>query len=474
MGRASVVTNGMDAVASQYEALRDGYAIREQVPATYVVWKQDGTYYGDHCLGTGVDYSGTNAASVINSAISVLTSGRTWNETVLLKGNITLTDKILMDSYTTLEISNNLALADSSDISMIENSNISTRLDHVLITGQGTIDHNRANNTGTIYGINLFCRDSEISNLHFTNMVDYSIRIFRPNGGSAIRYNKIHNIKVWDSIGVFADGYDITYQVTETYVQDSIFHNQDHATMPSGSFVYAKRSPATFVYDNYFTAPLDHGVHLRGSYACDIIRNTFDSIKKDGILLDRGDGDVTYEKIMDNTFFGVGISAVDTYSAIKMGSYTPAVWGSGVRNQIDDNRFQMGGGGFAEYCIELDAGGTYCSIQKNNFANMGDQNANKKISLAVATGNIVRNNQYYITENSGTDTITNPATFQTVAHGLDVTPTVDDFTITLAENPTNAITALWVDTIGAANFNLNVEPAPGASDLDFGWKVVVL
>lgn len=79
----------------------------------------------------------------------------------------------------------------------------------------------------------------------------------------------------------------------------------------------------------------------------------------------------------------------------------------------------------------------------------------------------------FVGKNKGTDSIANSSTSKQVAHGLSVTPTVDDFTITLAENPTNTPGAIWVDSIGAANFTVNCENDPGVSNLDFGWCVRV-
>lgn len=87
---------------------------------------------------------------------------------------------------------------------------------------------------------------------------------------------------------------------------------------------------------------------------------------------------------------------------------------------------------------------------------------------------IVRENIGFVTENSGTDTIAAANTAVVIAHGLAVTPTVDDIHITLAENPTNDIGLIWVDTIGAVNFTVNCRAVPGASALDFGWQAIVL
>jgi hypothetical protein len=88
----------------------------------------------------------------------------------------------------------------------------------------------------------------------------------------------------------------------------------------------------------------------------------------------------------------------------------------------------------------------------------------------AGSGNIVRDNKGFVSENSGTATLLNGNTTVTVAHGCSATPTV--INIAWRENPTNAIGDWWVDTIGATNFVLNGVD-PGASNLDFGWEAKV-
>ena len=83
--------------------------------------------------------------------------------------------------------------------------------------------------------------------------------------------------------------------------------------------------------------------------------------------------------------------------------------------------------------------------------------------------NVVKDNIGWITENSGTDTLT--TTSKTVAHGLDGTPTV--INICWRENTTDSVGDWWVDTIGGTNFVLNVATDPGANNLDFGWEAKV-
>lgn len=80
----------------------------------------------------------------------------------------------------------------------------------------------------------------------------------------------------------------------------------------------------------------------------------------------------------------------------------------------------------------------------------------------------------YVTENSGTATIANGNTSATVSHGLAVTPTLDDISVVMGENPTNDPGNIWVDTITSTQFNINCRNDPGASGLDVAWRAVVL
>ena len=73
---------------------------------------------------------------------------------------------------------------------------------------------------------------------------------------------------------------------------------------------------------------------------------------------------------------------------------------------------------------------------------------------------------------SGTDTIANAATTVVITHNLGSTPTLDNISIIMGEDPTNAIDAFWVDTIGATQFTINSNN-PGASNLDLAWSVEI-
>lgn len=72
---------------------------------------------------------------------------------------------------------------------------------------------------------------------------------------------------------------------------------------------------------------------------------------------------------------------------------------------------------------------------------------------------------------SGSASIANGTTSIAITHNLSYTPNAEDITVIGKENPTNSVGTIWVDTIGATQFTVNVENDPGASGWDFGWRV---
>lgn len=98
-------------------------------------------------------------------------------------------------------------------------------------------------------------------------------------------------------------------------------------------------------------------------------------------------------------------------------------------------------------------------------------NVGDNFSDAGSPSTTIRSTYGYVTENSGTATIANGNTSIVVTHGLATTPT--RVQITPRENPTNAVSFWWVDTLTATQFTININADPGASGLDFDWRAVV-
>lgn len=69
-----------------------------------------------------VDY-GVVASTVVTSAIAALTAGRTWKESVVCRGDFTITVTITLPSYTILELQGRFYLADATNAYILQTAN---------------------------------------------------------------------------------------------------------------------------------------------------------------------------------------------------------------------------------------------------------------------------------------------------------------------------------------------------------------
>jgi len=138
--------------------IEPGSAVEE---ASYIIFKDDeGLVYAKNGDTGEVEYQDTNAATVINWALSSLTPGRTWREKIVLKGNFTLTDSdsngycidLTNQDYTILDMYQAyFTLTDNQDATLFYSG--SGGVTNLVIQG-GEIDGNKANNNAG-YGLNL-------------------------------------------------------------------------------------------------------------------------------------------------------------------------------------------------------------------------------------------------------------------------------------------------------------------------------
>ncbi|MGQ9530542.1 MAG: hypothetical protein ACUVQX_03150 [Candidatus Bathycorpusculaceae bacterium] len=86
-----------------------------QITASYIIWRERDNYYAANASGI-VKFGGTKASEVIQSAIDALTVGRTWKEKIVLKGDFTISNTIIVRSYTTLEFQGKITVADNANL----------------------------------------------------------------------------------------------------------------------------------------------------------------------------------------------------------------------------------------------------------------------------------------------------------------------------------------------------------------------
>ena len=230
-----------------------------------------------------------------------------------------------------------------------------------------------------------------------------------------------------------------------------IIGNDIHHNTQSG--IWSRHGTANFA-DDYWT----RGVKIIGNDIHDNARNGLHLTYHKGI-------DISHNDIYNNSTSGAG-----TYFAVNL--TTPGVtYTYGVYDAIISRNhfFDTQGSVTQTKAFNIDnANGV--QIEGNDFKNI----TTVKTEVNSPTGIRMRNNIGYVTENSGTGTIASGATTAVVTHGLGVTPTLDDLSIVFGEQGTADYGRWWISSITSTQFTLNVSVDPGASNLDFAWKAIVL
>ncbi|RLI50743.1 MAG: hypothetical protein DRP09_19790 [Candidatus Thorarchaeota archaeon] len=114
-----------------------------------IVYKDDSTVWAEDSEGKTIAYgvAGEEDAAVIQSALDSLTEGRTWKETVVLRGSFTCEGGLLVPSYTKISNEGVLKLKGGVNEPLIRNKNYSKEAHNadseIEIIG-GTLDGNKS------------------------------------------------------------------------------------------------------------------------------------------------------------------------------------------------------------------------------------------------------------------------------------------------------------------------------------------
>ena len=116
--------------------------------ASYIIFlDSDGVAYAKSGDNGEIMYSGDNA-TVINNTLNALTSGRTWRERVVIKGDFEISSTIEIPSYTILDLTGaKLKLADGTNDNMIQFVNGGQSTPRYIDIIGGILDGNKTNNT---------------------------------------------------------------------------------------------------------------------------------------------------------------------------------------------------------------------------------------------------------------------------------------------------------------------------------------
>jgi hypothetical protein len=226
---------------------------------SYTVYSISGTTYAKNQNGA-VDYSGTDAATVIQSALNGLTAGRSIIEKIVLQGDFTASN-ILVGNYTEIEIQGKISLPNgvSSGTAIFKSASSSGFPLHSVYLHGGTLDGNAANNPSGGYGLSLYdlC-NSRIDNIRFQYFREYCAYFNRVTESEG---NFITNLCVPsdpNGEGNYGVGFYIRYMKDSKI--EGISYESD--TGSHGVDVYACRNS---MFSNFMISAGSIGLYVHGS-----------------------------------------------------------------------------------------------------------------------------------------------------------------------------------------------------------------
>lgn len=189
-----------------------------------------------------------------------------------------------------------------------------------------------------------------------------------------------------------------------------------------------------------------------------IIGNQFESIPGGSVILLGNKHIVT-----GNQFLNIGKGAGSANSA--SGVYTDH-----NNSTICDNYFNTDGSASngTQAFVYMDSNTTGNIVDGNQFDTSNGGSGYSIIQLGTGTTNQIRRNVGWVTEKSGTASITTGNTSVVVSHGLSVTPTLQQIAVT-PQTSFGSAAKFWISTPTSTQFTINLDANPGQT-VTFGWR----
>jgi hypothetical protein len=424
--------------------------------ASYVIFGEDldgdgvsDVIYAKNGLTGEIEFQSNNASYVIQSAIDNLING---GKIFIKAGVYIMTTPILIDEKHWLTIQGEgyltvLKATDGLNDDVIKTSPDKGPSWYVTLTNF-KIDGNKEKNTKG-NGMNISLRRSVIFNIYIKDVKEDGINLWGLPGTSP-QGNRISHCLIENADG---NGIHFSPPASDNHVISCVISH-------SGNAAVLLQTGTNQIFDNHFTSSGRYVIYIDGKSNNLIEENIFDGIQDGGnyaIFLDASNGPVKLNVINGNFFFNLKSGQ----NAIRL----KRIGAPGVSyNVISGNTFN--GENVCEVAIYFEGVAgykpNYNIIFGNTFLNfVGDviDTTNEGI------GNIIRNNQGFATENSGTVVIPEGFTSVTVNHGLVSTPSI----VTVTPNKD---TRFWITNKNTNNFTINI-PSSVVEGVSFDWYAEV-
>jgi len=377
-------------------------------------------------------------------------------ETVVIKGNLDITQTIYVPSYTYLDLSQ-AYLELTANVDMFRNAGYGVTAARYVTFYGGEINGNKATRTagsgirGTFYNLRLL----------FIRIVDFYefglwLTDISPDETAHVDALRISILRCKAGEVKLEDVCDSTF--IECYF---ISHGNNGVEMTGNT-------ACNFFQACHFASSgqglgLARALYIGGDFSArhKIIGCEFENYDMEAILIQPSANSFARSHVIEgNTFYNIAKYADNTYSVIKFDGSAGGSNNAQVKyNVIIGNTFYSDVTNKAKYNIELTSAG---SVQANHiYGNYFGGYATSPVYVGNPP-NYVKFNGGFKTENSGTATIPNGQTSVTFAHGLAGTPTI----VTLGAKHAEVADAIW--SADATNITITV-PSAVTANRNISW-----
>jgi parallel beta-helix repeat protein len=438
----------------------DTIAYPEQT-ASYIIWKDGSTYYAKNGHTGQIDYSGSDASTVIQTTINALTSGgEIFIKSGEYQAQLNLVDKqniIIRGEGGDYEQSRGTIIKAPDNLNdhlvKIDGTNMYGFRVDIIIKDLTLVGNSAHQTSGNLIDIN-HAYGVKIINCQFRDAKDYAIRGGATNSAEQITIDSCFigsgGIYLASGSGWYIHDNEIAVGSTKNGI--TVYSSSSQVNTIEGNTIYLCKK-GIFVYNEVkYLSILDNKIWENS---------------QSGIDIDAGCSKIIVSKnhILSNDKGNTGWAGLNIRNDVGVGC---------INITVEDNVFDdYQGVPTQTYHIKLENDADYISIKDNIFGTY-----QTGVMSLVGTHNIVNFNLGFVTENSGTFSIALHSKTATVTHGLSYTPTASDIGITWTTVGGLLNCTSWsVTGITSTQFTVNLYDANGAAKGPSGtvtgsWKSI--
>jgi len=420
---------------------------------SYIIFRDGTTYFAKNGLTRAIDYFGTNASLVIQNSLNGLTPLRSYQEIVTIKGNIILDSPILIPSWTFLDLTE--ATLKVKDNAKAMNEGLVSVMDaiHVTISG-GVLDGNRQNQVnnqvGIVFNTTTYTEDSK----HIVENV--FIKWFTGDGLYIGDNERELNAKALMLYGNGGNGIYIKYTSgNHKFVNIVSAQNGKNGYYVAGDSSQFVNCGAFGNGENKVAAEAD-GFYIQGDNNQFVGCTSGENYRNGYAVFGSGTS--------VNTFVGSIATENGFYFNLTGGFVIDGADRTTIMGGWSGNT-GIGVGYHQDYGIKITGEAQYMFV----FGMKLYQNdVGSLFNDATGVKNIILFNEGYVTQNSGSATITAGQTSTTVNHGLHVTPA----RVILTPVTDTGGKRYWISAKTSSTFTITIDSIY-ASDISFDWFATV-